>query len=240
MHLRLRSLRKGSKGTKAMSSQSGPSRPAVATLAIVEDEAEVREGLRYLLSLDGRIRVTAAFDAAEGLFSWLTQNRAPEIVLMDINLPGMDGIEAARRLSREHPKTVVLMLTIFEEEDKILSAIRAGAKGYILKTTRPELLLEQVLSALDEGSPVSPTVARRLLEELQRGAPARDPGEYELTPREREVLRDVVDGLTYRELAEKHGIAAATAKKHILHIYQKLNVSSRAEIVRKALEERLV
>lgn len=211
-----------------------------AVLAIVEDEREVREGLKYLLGLDGRIRIAASFARAEELLSWLEENREPDIVLMDIHLPGMDGIEATRILGARHPGVLVLILTIFEEEEKILAAIRAGAKGYILKNTRPEALLEQVLSARSEGSPISPTVARRILEEIQRGGPERDASDYDLTPREKEVLKDVVDGLTYRELAERHHIAGSTAKKHILHIYQKLNVSSKAEIVRKALEERLV
>ena len=215
-----------------------PSRPAV--VAIVEDEREVREGLRYFLGRDGRILISASFSRAEELLEWIEASPEPDIVLMDIHLPGMSGIEATAALRERHPAVAVLILTIFEEEDEILASIRAGAKGYILKNTRPEALLEQILSAREEGSPISPTVARRLLEELQRGASARGASYYELTPREREVLKDIVDGLTYRALAERHDIAQATAKKHVLHIYQKLNVSSRAEIVRKALEEKLV
>jgi DNA-binding NarL/FixJ family response regulator len=211
-----------------------------ASVAIVEDEREVREGLRYLLGRDGRIRIAASFGSAEEFLSWIAENAEPDIVLMDIHLPGMSGIEATAALRERHPAVTVLILTIFEEEDKILDSIKAGAKGYILKNTRPEALLEQILSARAEGSPISPTVARRILEEIQRGAAHRDPGDYDLTPRELEVLRDIVDGLTYRELAERHHIAGSTAKKHILHIYQKLNVSSKAEIVRKAIEEKLV
>ena len=209
-------------------------------LVIVEDEREVREGLRYLLGLDGRIRIAGAFARAEELLSWLECNPQPEMALMDINLPGMSGIEATKVLQGRWPAIIVLILTIFEEEDKILASIRAGAKGYILKNTKPEGLLEQILSARDEGSPISPTVARRLLEELRRGGPERNANDYALTPREREVLKDIVDGLTYRELAERHHIAGSTARKHMLHIYQKLNVSSKAEIVRKALEEGLL
>lgn len=216
----------------------GASRPTA--VAIVEDEREVREGLRYLLGRDGRIRIAASFGRAEEFLSWLESNPEPDIVLMDIHLPGMSGIEATASLRERHPGVTVLILTIFEKEDEILASFQAGAKGYILKNTKPESLLEQILCARDEGSPISPTVARRLLEEIQRGARSGAPADYELTPREHEVLRDIVDGLTYRELAERHHIAGSTAKKHILHIYQKLNVSSRAEIVRKAIEEKLV
>lgn len=216
----------------------GRSRPT--TIAIVEDQKEVREGLGYLLGLDDRVRVEQSFDRAEELLTWLRTHQSPDIVLMDIHLPGIDVIEATRIVRSTYPAIAVLILTIFEEPDTILAAIRAGATGYILKNTRPQDLLEQILCARDQGSPISPTVARRLLDELRREALDAPGGDYGLTPREREVLRDVVDGLTYRELAEKHHIAGSTAKKHMLHIYQKLNVSSKAEIVRKALDERLV
>lgn len=219
-----------------MKTDSGSGRTVVA---IVEDEREVREGLRYFLGLDERIRVAGCFGRAEDFLAWIRENPDPDIVLMDIHLPGMDGIEATRALQEGHPGLVVLILTIFEEEEKILDSIKAGAQGYILKNTKPEQLLEQILSAKAEGSPISPTVARRILEEIRRGGAGKS-ADYGLTPREREVLRDIVDGLTYRELAERHHIAGSTAKKHILHIYQKLNVSSKAEIVRKALDEGLI
>jgi len=209
-------------------------------VVIVEDEKEVREGLRYFLGLDDRIRVAASFGRAEDFLAWVGENPEPDIVLMDINLPGISGIEATRMLQLNHPDLIVLILTIFEEEDKILDSIKAGAKGYILKNTKPDLLLEQILSARAEGSPISPTVARRILNEIRREGMNRQATDYKLTPREQEVLKDIVDGLTYKELAERHHIAGSTAKKHILHIYQKLNVSSKAEIVRKALDERLI
>lgn len=218
-------------------SDSGTRRVSVA---IVEDEKEVREGLRYFLGQDERIRVVASFGRAEELLAWADRTPEPDIVLMDIHLPGMSGIEATAALQERHPNLIVLILTIFEEEDKILDSIKAGARGYILKNTKPDILLEQILSAADDGSPISPTVARRILDEIRREGTRRETADYKLTPRELEVLRDIVDGFTYRELADRHHIAGSTAKKHILHIYQKLNVSNRAEIVRKALNERLV
>lgn len=218
-------------------SDSGTRRVSVA---IVEDEKEVREGLRYFLGQDERIRVVASFGRAEELLVWADRTPEPDIVLMDIHLPGMSGIEATAALQERHPNLIVLILTIFEEEEKILDSIKAGARGYILKNTKPDILLEQILSAADDGSPISPTVARRILDEIRREGTRRETADYKLTPRELEVLRDIVDGFTYRELADRHHIAGSTAKKHILHIYQKLNVSNRAEIVRKALNERLV
>ncbi|PKL08958.1 MAG: DNA-binding response regulator [Spirochaetae bacterium HGW-Spirochaetae-7] len=219
-----------------------PPRVAVrpTTVAIVEDQKEVREGLVYLLGLDPRVMVAANFGRAEDLFEWLKGAEGPDIVLMDIHLPGMNGIAATGALQATHPETLVLILTIFEEPDTILAAFRAGAKGYLLKNTRPGDLVEQILSASEAGSPISPTVARRLLDELRREGQNAPVADYGLTTREHEVLCDIVDGLTYRELAEKHHIAGSTAKKHMLHIYQKLNVSSKAEIIRKAIDERLV
>jgi DNA-binding NarL/FixJ family response regulator len=218
----------------------GDPRNAPLRVAIVEDQKAVREGLAYLLGRDPRIRVVAGFERAEDFHGWLKLNDQPDIVLLDIHLPGMDGIEATRCAQISNPQMIVLILTIFEEPDTILAAFRAGAKGYLLKNTKPETLLEQILSARDEGSPISPTVARRLLDELRRDGQTAPAADYGLTVREREVLRDIVDGLTYKELAEKHHIAGSTAKKHMLHIYQKLNVSSKAEIVRKAIDERLI
>lgn len=212
----------------------------LVSLAIVEDEKNVREGLKYLLGLDDRIRIAASFGKAEDLFAYLGEGGRVDIVLMDIHLPGIDGIEATRRLQASRPEIIVLILTIFEDEETILDAIKAGAKGYILKNTKPDALLDQIISAVSEGSPISPTVARRILDEIRRGEVSVRPSDYALTTRETEVLRDIVNGLTYRELADKHHIAGSTAKKHILHIYQKLNVNSKAEVVRKALEERLV
>jgi DNA-binding NarL/FixJ family response regulator len=214
--------------------------PRRVDVAIVEDEKEVREGLSYFLGQDERLRVAASFGRAEDFLAWVDVNHEPDIVLMDIHLPGMSGIEATAALQAKHPDVIVLILTIFEEEDKILDSIKAGARGYILKNTKPDILLEQILSAASEGSPISPTVARRILDEIRREGMRHETADYKLTPRELEVLRDIVDGFTYRELAERHHIAGSTAKKHILHIYQKLNVSNKAEIVRKALDERLV
>lgn len=216
------------------SAKAGPIR-----VTIVDDVEEVREGLKYLLNLDDRIHVGRTWRSAEALLESLKGTPRPDVVLMDIGLPGMSGIEATRAIKTLHPRTSVLMLTVFEEEERILASIRAGADGYILKNNRPDQLIEQIKSAHEGGSPISPMVARRLLAEIQRGRPHSLSAEYGLTPREKEILKDVVDGLTYRQIAERHGIAGSTSKKHLLHIYQKLNVSSKAQVVRKVIDENL-
>ncbi|HOV40009.1 MAG TPA: response regulator transcription factor, partial [Spirochaetales bacterium] len=134
-------------------------------LIVVEDQKEVREGLRYLLGLDPRVKVVHAFDRGEVFLEALETLPPPDLVLMDIGLPGMSGIEAVRRLKKRFPEVIVIILTVFEDMDRILESIRAGANGYLLKNTKPEVLLEQIFGAFTEGSPLSPRVARRLLEE---------------------------------------------------------------------------
>ncbi|MFA6506649.1 MAG: response regulator transcription factor [Treponemataceae bacterium] len=208
-------------------------------LVIVEDQKEVREGLRYLLGLDQRIQVVKTFERAEELLAFLPGLSLPDMILMDIGLPGLSGIEATRAIRKSYPDMRVLILTVFEDEEKLLASIRAGANGYILKNTKPEILLEQVLSAAADGSPLSPQLARRLFDDIRRRDDSENHEDYGLTPREKEIVRDVVDGLTSPEIATKHNIAASTAKKHILHIYQKLGVGTKAEFVRKAIRENL-
>ena len=218
-------------------------------IAIVEDISEVREGLKYLLSMDKELDVIDIFSSAEDMLNWMSKNKKknifPDVVLMDIKLPGMNGIEATRLLKESYSNIIILILTVFEDEDLILDSIRAGADGYILKSTKPGLLSEQIKSAYNGGSPISPLVARRILSEIQREElkktePKESPPNYNLTPREMEILKDIVDGYTYREIAERHYIAGSTVKKHILHIYQKLNVTSKAEFVKKVIEEDLI
>ncbi|HCM27544.1 MAG: DNA-binding response regulator [Treponema sp. GWB1_62_6] len=208
-------------------------------LMIVEDQKEVREGLRYLLDLDPRIQVVKTFERADELLEFLPGLSLPDMVLMDIGLPGLSGIEATKAIRKKFPEMKVIILTVFEDEEKLLSSIRAGANGYILKNTKPEMLLEQLLSAASDGTPLSPQVARRLFEDIKRRGDDENHEDYGLTPREKQIISDVADGMTSPEIARKHNIADSTAKKHILHIYQKLGVSSKAEFVRKAIRENL-
>ncbi len=203
---------------------------------ICEDVQDVREGLRYLLNMDLEIEVVDAVPTAEKLFLTMEKHGAPNIILMDIVLPGMDGIEATKKLKGRYPEVDVLILTIFEEEEKILSAIQAGATGYILKNTRPGELIAQIKALHCGGSPISPNVARVLLHEFQREKGHNGRDEYNLTPREKEIMQGIIKGYTYREIAEEYNIASSTVKKHILHIYKKLNVTSKVEFIKKVMD----
>lgn len=211
------------------------------SVAICEDEREVREGFRYLLNLDPDIRVLGAYSDAEALIRALDEGLIrPEIVLMDIVLPGISGIEATGYIRERYPHVEVLILTIFEEESKIMQAIERGAIGYVVKSSRPGDLVAQIKEVKSGGSPISPHVARKLLSEFRRERARRPGEEYNLTTREREIVGAIVEGLTYREIADRYGIAASTVKRHILNIYKKLSVNSKVEFMKKVFESDLI
>jgi len=209
-------------------------------IAIVEDSREAREGFKYLLGLDREIKVMESFSSAEALFEKKELLPHLDVVLMDIGLPGMNGIKATRHLKELSPRTDVLILTIFEEKDKILKAVQAGASGYLLKNSDPSELAGQIKSLRRGGSPISPPVARALFDQLRRDTAEPEQHDYHLTPREKQILRSIVEGYTYKEIGEELSIASSTAKKHILHIYQKMNVRSKVEFIRKVMEENLL
>ena len=209
-------------------------------IMICEDVKDVREGFRYLLNMDSEIKVVAAYASAEELLQGILKLGAPDIILMDIELPGMSGIEATARVKELYPTASILILTIFEEEEKILHAVQAGATGYILKNTKPGELITQIKTLYKGGSPISPNVARVLLQEFQRDYSSRSHEDYNLTAREKEIVGGIVEGLTYRQIAEEYNISGATVKKHILHIYKKLNVRSKVEFMKKVMDSDLV
>lgn len=209
-------------------------------IVIVEDSLEAREGFKYLLGLDQELKVLRTYDCAEALIADAHILGRTDIILMDIELPGMSGIQATEQIKRRYPAINILILTIFEEQQKIVRAVEAGATGYILKNSDPRDLVSQVKSAYSGGSPISPFMARKLLEEFkQKHENNRDPEDYHLTRREIEVSREIIEGYTYREMAEHLNMAGSTAKKHILNIYKKLDVNSKVEFIHKVLDENL-
>jgi DNA-binding NarL/FixJ family response regulator len=209
-------------------------------IMICEDEREARESFRYLLGLDEEIRVMGTFATAEALIECIKDVGPPDVVMMDIGLPDMSGIEATGIIHERWPDINILILTIFEEEEKILSAVQAGAAGYVLKNTRPGELTSQIKALHRGGSPISPGVARKLLGELRRERTPVETIDYKLTPRELEVMGGIVEGFTYSEIADKYGISGSTVKKHILHIYRKLDVSSKVEFMKKVMRDNLL
>lgn len=207
-------------------------------VAIVEDNRELREGLVQLLRATPDCVVAGAFSSCDRLIEQL-RPAPPHVVLMDIGLPGLSGIEGARLIKGAFPEIEVLMLTVYEDERRIFDALRAGASGYLLKKARPEQILDAIRDIHAGGAPMTATVARRVLQLFQEQAPAPADG-TPLSPREDDILRGLVRGLSYKMIADQYNISIDTVRSHIKHIYEKLHVHSRSEAVAKALRNRLV
>lgn len=206
-------------------------------VAIVEDQREIREGLAALIDGTPGFRCTGRFGSMEEALAGIRQ--APHVVLLDIGLPGMSGIEGVRRLRERYPELTALMLSVYEDDDRIFEAMCAGAGGYLLKTTPPARLLESLAEAARGGAPMSPEVARRVIQLFRDiRPPAR--ADYQLTPHETRLLRLLVDGHNYKTAAAELGVSVNTIGFHMRHIYDKLQVHSKSEAVSKALRHRLV
>lgn len=224
--------------------------PATAAkrIGVVEDDARYRAGLVALLRHAPDFECAAVHGSAVEALEALERlgPEAPlascELVLMDLGLPGMGGSEATRRLKRVRPSLRVVVCTVFEDPDRILEAICAGADGYLLKRTPPAEMLEQLRSVFAGGAPltsgVAATVLRLLRDPADRATPAR-PGDPPLTERERDVLRALVRGLAYKQVADELGLSIDTVRTHIRGIYRKLQVHSVAEAVSRAIREGL-
>ncbi|MDX2286622.1 MAG: response regulator transcription factor [Bacteroidia bacterium] len=167
---------------------------------------------------------------------------APQVVVMDISMPGMDGIEAVRQIRSRFPAVRVLMQTVFEDQDRIFEAIYAGASGYILKKSSTGEIVEAIRNVFRGGSPMTPSVAAKVLDKFRGQAPATalPPEDYQLSARERETLSYLVEGLSYKMIADKMHISFHTVDAHIRKIYEKLHVRSMAEAVSKAIRKGLV
>jgi len=204
-------------------------------VSIVEDLAEVREGLAELVRSDKELLMLEHFEDAEAAVLKLPLLH-PNIVIMDINLPGMSGIECIKQLKEKCPDTQFMMFTVYENDEKVLQALQAGASGYLLKRTKPEQILESIKELNQGGSPMSSNIARKLLNIFLDKKKVMKM--QILTDRENEVLQLLADGLLYKEIADRLGIAHGTVRQHIHNIYEKLHVQNRAEAVNKFYERR--
>ncbi|HEX2642030.1 MAG TPA: response regulator transcription factor [Thermoanaerobaculia bacterium] len=218
-------------------------------VALVEDNSTIRQGLAALIDGTPGFSCTGSFGDCESLLAGLPGFEA-DVLLMDIGLPGISGIEGVRRLQRERPGLAVLILTIYEENDLVFDALCAGACGYLVKKTPPARLLEAIQEAHEGGSPMSSHIARKVVTLLRRTgsappfmaspvdgfhAPVPDAEETLLTPREREILTGLADGNSYQAIARSLHISTDTVRFHIRNIYRKLHVHSQSEAVAKAL-----
>ena len=203
------------------------------TVAMVEDDAPLRASLLGILQRAPECRCVGAFGSAEEALREIP-GRMPEVVLMDINLPGMDGVQCVRRLSALLPKAHILMLTVHQDSDTIFDSLEAGASGYLLKPVRAAELLAAVKDVFAGGAPMTSNIARKVVQSFKRADPTTDE-QRQLTPRERDVLEHLARGCSYKEAADLMGISYSTVHTHVEHIYEKLHVQSRAQAVAKYL-----
>jgi DNA-binding NarL/FixJ family response regulator len=211
---------------------------ALLKVAIVEDQREIREGLQILINGSEGYCCTGVYRSIEEASTRIAYD-IPHVVLIDIGLPGMSGIEGIPLLRQRCPQSVLIMLTVYEDDERIFGAICAGASGYLLKKTPPARLLECLKEAVNGGAPMSPEVARRVIS-LFREVRPREPSAHDLTPHELRLLRLLAEGHNYKTAAAELGVSVNTISFHMKHVYAKLHVHSKAEAVAAALRRRIV
>ena len=205
---------------------------------IIEDHSAFRRTLVRVLAAEKGLACTRDFDSCEKALAALAQDDSPDLILLDVGLPGMSGLEGIRLIRERSPNTLVVILTVFEDDEKVFQAICAGASGYLLKTGGVSHITQAVHDALAGGSPMNPRIARRVLEMFSKLAPKHS--DYGLSDREKEILQCMVSGLIKKEIAEKLALSVHTVDTYLRRIYEKLEVNTRTGAVAKALKEGLV
>lgn len=211
-------------------------------IAIFDDNKNIRESIKMLLDTVPDFEVVGSYCHVLDCINDVRESR-PDVVLMDIEMPGMTGIVAVHKLKSEFPNIQVLMQTVFEDDDRVFDSICAGASGYILKNQLNIKLVDFIRELQFGGSPMSPSIARKVLNKLQEMPQFIRPGEapdYHLTPREKDVLSCLVNGLSYKMIASELNISYETVRSHVKKIYEKLHVASLTEVVAKAINQRIV
>jgi len=206
---------------------------------LFDDNAQRRDGIELLLNSLGNMTCVATFPDCRNAVKNV-QDTNPDVVLMDIDMPYINGIEGARMIRKEFPTLKILMQTVFEDDRKVFEAICAGANGYILKQTNPTKLIDSISEVLAGGAPMTPIIANKVLELFYKSQKVVSKSDFDLTKRELEILKLLVKGFSYKMIAEECHISYPTVNSHITNIYRKLQVQSVAGAVSKALKEGLV
>ena len=205
------------------------------TVSIVDDEKELRHSITTFVSGSPGFKCVSAYGSAEDALQGLPNDK-PEVVLMDINLGGMSGIKCVEKLKADLPEIQVLMLTVYEDTDQIFKALAAGASGYLLKRSSPTKLLQAIREVHSGGSPMSSSIARKVVASFQKSDQA-GKKQVHLSPREEAVLDCLAKGLTYKQIADQLDISIDTIRTYLRRIYEKLHVQSRTEAVAKYLSQ---
>ncbi len=215
-----------------------PTKAEPFRVVVIEDQRELRNGLQTLLDFTPTFTCVKSFGAMDEALRNIESDTA-DLILTDIGLPRLNGIEGTRILREKFPELPIVVLTVHEEDDKIFQALCAGANGYLLKNTPAAKIIEALKEVLDGGAPMSPNVARRVVQLFRTFSPP-ETAEYHLTEQEKQILKMLVDGHHYKTAAYELGISTSTVSFHLKNIYTKLQVHSKTEAVAKALRERLV
>jgi len=200
------------------------------TVVIIEDVKEIREGLQILIQGSDGFTCLKTFATAEDAIKEIP-SLMPDVVLMDIHLPGINGIEAVRKLKLQCTDTQFIMSTIYEDDENIFESLKAGASGYLLKKTAPAKIMDAITEVYNGGSPMSSQIARKVIASFQQHNPIDE--SQVLTPKEKEILKELSKGLRYKEIADVMQISMETVRSHARHIYEKLHVQSRTEALNK-------
>ena len=208
-------------------------------VAIFEDNKHLRESLYYLINGTPGFSCTGAYPDCNDAVFQITKD-TPDVILMDIEMPGLNGIQGVKLIKSKFPQVHVLMQTIFHDENNIFDAICAGASGYILKSTTPAEYITAIKDVYNGGSPMTGAIARKVLELFQKNIQVEAKKDYQLTPKEKEMLQFMVQGKSFKMIAEAAGISYETVRTHMKNIYAKLHVNSNTEAVSKVLKEKLL
>ena len=209
-------------------------------VTIFEDNRNLRDGLKQLIGGSPGFICAGAFANCSNLVNDI-ENTSPDVILMDIEMPGMNGIEAVKVVKSQFPNVKIMMETIFDDNDKIFQSICNGAEGYILKNTPPVQILTAIKEVYEGGAPMTPSIASKVLKMFKNRIPESDnPEQFNLTDREKEILKCLVEGMSYKMIADTCFISADTVNGHIKNIYKKLQVHSKSEAVVKAIKGKIV
>jgi DNA-binding NarL/FixJ family response regulator len=207
-------------------------------VAIIEDQRDIREGLGMLIGYTDGFECVGKYGSMEEALTSI-RHRTPDVVLSDIGLPGMDGIEGVKILKEKYPQLVILMLSVYDDNERIFDALCAGAVGYLLKKTPPAKLIDSLRDAIGGGSPMSPEIARKVVALFRDFRPP-ERVDYDLSPHELRILKLLVEGHSYKTAAAKLNVTTSTISFHLKNIYEKLQVHSKSEAVAKALQQHLI